>query len=266
MHDKLALIAPILEAELNLKVVLHEADTDQLGTFSGEIERTLSPRSTAIAKAKLGMSALGMSLGLASEGSIAPDPLMPFTISDIEYLALVDSDLDIEIVVSYRSLQITAGKIITEPGSDLSSFLENVDFPSHKLIAQTHDKPGHSIKGIGTLAQLELAISELAAKSTDGKVCLQSDLRAHCSPSRQQNIIQTARQLAGRLKTLCPDCGTPGFGLTGYQRGLDCLECGEPVTTALKYEIYGCPKCPKQLNGPQIADYADPSSCSGCNP
>lgn len=85
-HQKLDLIAPILERELGMKMVLHEADTDELGTFSGEIERTSPALETASQKAKIGMKALGLPLGIASEGSIGPDPLMPFMKSDIEYL------------------------------------------------------------------------------------------------------------------------------------------------------------------------------------
>jgi len=266
-HEKLPLIAPILEAELNLNIVLHEADTDRLGTFTGEIERTLSARGAAIEKAKLGISALSASLGVGSEGSIGPDPLLPFTRSDIEYIALVDADRGIEIVERYRSLQIIAGDLVTEPGANMSSFLAKVGFPNHKLIAEQNDSRGQgAIKGIATMEHLHEAIEQLSVLSSDGKVHLQSDLRAHCSPSRQLNIIQAARILAKRVKALCPSCGCPGFGEQRYNRGLDCSECGELVTAAVKFEILGCVNCPFEQSGPQTAEFADPSSCSGCNP
>jgi len=266
-HEKLSLIAPILQAELELNVVVHEADTDQLGAFTGEIERTLDPKQTAIAKAKLGTTALGISLGVASEGSIGPDPLMPFVQSDIEYIALVDLDREIEIVERYRSLEIIAGEIATEPGSDISSFLTKIDFPNHKLIAKpTGPTDTSAIKGIGTMLELQKAVRDLAANSPHGKVLLQSDLRAHCSPSRQQNIIQAARLLAQRVKTLCPSCECPGFGATRYERGLECSDCGELVSSALKFEIFGCVKCTFEETGPRLSDFADPASCDGCNP
>jgi hypothetical protein len=266
-HEKLSLMAPILEAELDLKVVLHEGDTDQYGAFTGEIERTLSPREAAIAKAKLGMIALGARLGIASEGSIGPDPMMPFSRSDIEYIALVDLDRDLEIVERYRSLRITAGETVTEPGFDISSFLAKVDFPKHKLIAKPNDaEDAKSIKGIGTVSDLEKAIYDLSAQSRDGQVLLQSDLRAHCSPSRQQNIIQATQLLARRVKALCPSCENPGFGETKYERGLDCYECGEWVSTAPKYLISACVKCSFEKRGEQLAMRADPSNCNGCNP
>jgi hypothetical protein len=266
-HHKLGLIAPVLEAELAVTLELHEADTDQLGTFSGEIERSLSPKETAAAKARMGMSALGLSLGIASEGSIGPDPLAPFFRSDIEHIVLVDTDLEIEIYESYRSMDIIAGEIVATPDSDLSSFIAKVDFPNHKLMVQPSiTNHPRVVKGIDTLDDLERAVHELASQSSDGKVLLRSDLRAHCSPSRQKNIIEVARRLAKRIKALCPECKTPGWGVTRYARGLDCIECGELVTGAIKFEISGCVKCFYEHEGEQLAEFADQVSCDGCNP
>jgi hypothetical protein len=265
-HNKHHLIAPILKDELGIQLMLHEADTDQFGTFSGEVERTLSPRAAAIAKAKLGIRGSGRVIGIASEGSIGRDPRNPFIQSDIEYVALVDSELQIEIVESYRSLNIIAGQAVVTPDFDLTKFLAEVDFPNHKLIAQANDRLTDPIKGIETADQLEKAINELATKSSDAKVLLQSDLRAHCSPSRQQNIIQAAKNLAKRVGSLCPSCNCPGFGVTHFEKGLECSDCGELVSTAAKYEISGCVRCSFEQTGPLLADYADPSSCQGCNP
>ena len=266
-HGKLAQIAPILEVELGVQVVLHEADTDQLGTFTGEVERTLNPQEAAIAKAKLGVVALDMDLGIASEGSIGSDPLAPFIQSDIEYLALVDHARDIEIVEGYRSLKIIAGELVTTAGSDLSDFLRKVDFPNHKLIVRPNEKSGvKPIKGISTLEQLEQAIYFLAGKSRDGKALVQSDLRAHCSPSRQQNIVQATQLLVKRIKTLCASCASPGFGFVRFERGLDCSGCGELVKSAPKFEVFGCVNCPFEQAGSELAELADPSRCEGCNP
>jgi hypothetical protein len=40
-----------------------------LGTFSGEIERELTPLETLQKKIRMGMEELGLPLGIASEGS-----------------------------------------------------------------------------------------------------------------------------------------------------------------------------------------------------
>lgn len=266
-HDKFDLIAPILKSELGLNVVLHEADTDILGTFSGEVERALPPSQTAIQKAKIGINALGHSLGIASEGSIGPDPQLPFSQSNIEYLALVDTDLGIEIVERYRSLDIVAGHIVADPDTDLEPFLQSADFPNHKLIASPNSaRFKNSIKGISNRTELQDAIVQLANDSGDGKVLIQSDFRAHCSPSRQKNIVQATIVLANRIKALCPECKAPGWGLVGYQRGLDCSSCGETVPNAISANIAGCAKCSLEQIGEPLAKQADPASCNGCNP
>ena len=266
-HQKLELIAPIFESEVGLHVVLHEADTDLLGTFVGDVERLHPARQTAIEKAKLGTAALGQGLGIASEGTIGPDPSLPFARSDIEYVGFVDVNLGIELVESYRSLDIVAGEIITESGEDISEFLNRVDFPNHKLIVVSNrGDRSKAVKGIGDLEELYGSIASLSAKSLDGKVIVQSDLRAHCSPSRQENIKQAALALARRLRALCPECKTPGWGLVGFDKGLDCSSCGEFVEHAARSEIFGCAKCAHKETKNPIALEADPSICNGCNP
>jgi hypothetical protein len=266
-HKKLELIAPILESALGVSVVLHEADTDLLGTFVGDVERLNPARQTVIEKARLGTAALGQSLGIASEGTIGPDPSLPFARSDIEYVGFVDLDLGIEVVESYRSMDIVAGEIITEPGADITEILNRVDFPNHKLIVAPHrGERSTAIKGIGDIAELNSSIASLSAKSSDGKVIVQSDLRAHNSPSRQANIRQAALALARRLRALCPECKTPGWGLVGYEKGLDCSSCGELVEHAVRAEIFGCAKCSHKEIGKPISLEADPSICNGCNP
>ena len=266
-HQKFDLIAPILESEIGLTVILHEADTDLLGTFVGDVARKHSAAKTVFEKARLGTAALDESLGIASEGTIGPDPALPFARSDIEYVGFIDLNLGIEIVESYRSLEIVAGESVAGPGSDLTDFLKKIDFPHHKLIViPNRGDRSLAVKGIGDLVALKNAIAKLANLSSDSKVLVQSDLRAHCSPSRQQNIQHAAVKLANRLRSLCSECGTPGWGLVGYERGLDCSSCGEQVAKAISAEVYGCAKCTHKEVGKQIAPEADPSICIGCNP
>jgi hypothetical protein len=164
-------------------------------------------------------------------------------------------------------MDIIAGEIVATPDSDLSSFIAKVDFPNHKLMVQPNITDHlRVVKGIDTLKDLERAVHELASQSSDGKVLLRSDLRAHCSPSRQKNIIEVARRLAKRIKALCPDCKTPGWGVTRYNRGLDCIECGELVAGSIKFEILGCVNCSFEQEGSQVAEFAAASSCESCNP
>lgn len=266
-HEKLPLIVPPFSELIGLKISECKEDTDQLGTFSGEVERNLPPLETAIKKAKLGMDKAGVSLGLASEGSIGPDAEVGFFNSDVEYLVFVDASRDLVISEVFRSFDIRAGSLVTEPGHEISNFLEKVDFPHHKLIVTANSSSKISpIKGIGTLDELESAIELTAKDSKDGKVLIQSDLRAHCSPSRQKNIKNVAALLAKRIATLCVKCQVPGWGRVNYERGLKCLGCREIKPNAIKREILGCTKCEHRELGDVIREFLDPAHCDFCNP
>jgi len=79
MHGKERAIArPIFHhLGLALKPAMN-LDTDQLGTFSGEIPRRGALLEVALRKARLGMRAPGLPLGLAGEGTFGPHPAVPF--------------------------------------------------------------------------------------------------------------------------------------------------------------------------------------------
>ena len=69
-HKKQNAMAALLEKELGVSCIVPEnLDTDMLGTFSGEIERDLSPLDAARKKCLLAMELTGTDLAVASEGS-----------------------------------------------------------------------------------------------------------------------------------------------------------------------------------------------------
>ena len=265
LHEKGALIAPAFKEILQMVVEEVAIDTDSLGTFSGEIERVGSAKETALRKARLGMEASGSMRGLASEGSIGPDFFIPFIQSDVEIITFIDDELGIELVESYRSTEITAHTITIDSAVDLSEFLKKADFPHHKLIVRTSQKPiTFCRKGIATEESLHSAITEGLQQVPS--LVIESDLRAHCSPSRGKNIAAAAEKLARRLRELCPECAAPGWGVVGYEKGLACAECGEISDDALKSEILGCTRCSFKQEGKTLAEVIDPSRCNLCNP
>jgi len=72
-------LAALLEKELGVICIVPEnLDTDLLGTFSGEIERELSPMDAARQKCLLAMELTGADLAVASEGSFGAHPLLYF--------------------------------------------------------------------------------------------------------------------------------------------------------------------------------------------
>ena len=92
-HHKEKVIAPILKDRLGLKCITVESiDTDILGTFSGEIERTDSPLATVKKKCFLGNSIQDVDFIIANEGSFGPHPFIPFLKADEEYMCLYDKN------------------------------------------------------------------------------------------------------------------------------------------------------------------------------
>lgn len=266
-HRKLELIAPVFQESVGLLITEEALDTDQLGTFSGEIERLLPPLQTAIAKARLGMKEQGVALGIASEGSIGADPLAPFINSDIEHLVLVDDERGIIISEVFRSLEIVAARAEVIPGQNLEGFLRRADFPNHSLIVRPRAERFETVvKGIGSLPELHAAIRLCAEESAGGFVEVESDLRAHHSPSRRRNIERAALLLADRVSHLCPECQSPGWGRVAYEKGLHCGLFNILIPEAIGREVLGCVACDHTAPGKLIAEVADPSICPHCNP
>ena len=261
-HSKEKLIAPALIA-LGIELIHHKFDTDTLGTFSGEIPRTLPQRDTALKRTRIGMDATGIEYGLASEGSIGPDPIIPFINSAVESIAWIDDVNGIEIVEFERGTEVVAAKIEVSSLNVLGDFLDRADFPNHALIAYSAGKQGPIYKGLRDLAELENAVGAL---TKTGSAIIESDLRAHMSPSRSEVIRRCAEKLAKRLQKLCARCETPGFGVIANLYGLSCEECGEKVEQAVRGELKGCAKCEykeEKLNGKESVS---PAQCGSCNP
>lgn len=96
-HQKEAVIAPPIEKSLGVNCfVAKDFDTDQYGTFSGEIDRKLSPLDTARLKCYAAMKANTCDLAIASEGSFGPHPSMFFVPADDELLVLIDKKNELE--------------------------------------------------------------------------------------------------------------------------------------------------------------------------
>ena len=264
-HEKGRVVAPHFSKYLQMQVKEIFVDTDLLGTFSGEIERVGTAQDVVIKKALLGISSSGCPRALASEGSIGADPYIPFINSNIEFLSFVDVELSLKVIESMRTSDIVAHSTKIDSLTGIETFLAKADFPNHKLIVRSEEKPvSYCVKGISTMDELNKAISLGLNDFPTLKV--ENDLRAHCSPSRQKNISVVAEKLAMRLTNLCPECRAPGWGLIGYEKGLPCQECGTFSPTALAKEIHGCSRCGHKAMNKVLAESIDPAQCQLCNP
>ena len=265
LHGKGEAIAPAFLEILGMQVNDFAINTDLLGTFSGDIERVGTPKEVVINKAKLAIAESKYRFGIASEGSIGTDPYIPFINSDIELMAFVDVERDFTLVESLRSTEIIASRTVLRKSDSLQDFLIKVDFPNHKLIVKSLDTPpSFLVKGIGHISALDESLA--SGFENLPELVIESDLRAHCSPSRMANIGKLAKRLAQRLSNLCPECSTPGWGIVDVERGLPCSDCGEISEDAPKAEVLGCCKCSFSQKGKVIADSVDPSRCELCNP
>ena len=266
-HAKGRLIAPVFDEVLGLEVTEANVDTDVLGTFTGEIERTTSPFDTAVAKARLGLEASGAPLALASEGSIGPIAGTAGLIADTELVVMVDEIHDQVVGESYTGYDLVAVHAVVTPRDPLDDLVTAADLPRHHLIVRTSGASGPPPdKGISDLEHLRAAIARHWSDNGHRPVVVETDLRAHRCPSRQRIIELAAARLAARLAVCCPDCSAPGWGLTEYRRGALCRLCGTATPTVAEHR-YGCASCgADHLVTLAGADQADPSRCPRCNP
>lgn len=92
-------------------------------------------------------------------------------------------------------------------------------------------------------------------------------MRAQFNPSRMEVIKELAEKLAQRLKAVCPQCQTPGWGTIRYEGGLPCRCCGVE-TKIIKANILGCIRCHHEqrvLRDDGLIE-AEPGNCPDCNP
>ncbi|CAN5499248.1 hypothetical protein BH10CYA1_BH10CYA1_61740 [soil metagenome] len=284
-HEKFRPIGKPILAGLGMSLVCPEGiDTDSLGTFSGEIERTGTPLQTAVRKARLGMSMTGLPFGFANEGSFAPHPQLFFIPANQEFMVFIDDQLGIEIAERIVSTETNFAHANVSSLADAEEYLSRVRFPSHGLIVRPHhedksliDKVGRAlwggnsgtlIKGICDRALLAEAIDTCKAQSKDGLAQIETDMRAHMNPMRQRVIRKVAIKLVRRLQRTCAECDCPGWGITGAAGSLRCEECGYPSPEAPAFEIHSCAKCSYSENVPRQdgVTHVEATFCQRCNP
>lgn len=263
MHGKECVIAPILEKQLKVKTKIpEEFDTDQFGTFSGEVERKVSSYHSAKLKCLSALEIAGDTLGIASEGSFGPHPQFFFAPCDEELLLFIDLKNGIEVV--HREISVQTNFMASEVKSleELSDFAHRALFPSHGLILRTDHE---LVKGIVNWGELEKNWSRL--KNDGQSVYVETDMRALFNPTRMAVIDLAVRNLAKKILTTCPQCDMPGFYVKDIQSGLPCRSCGFPTRSPLT-EISNCDKCNFQIENqyPNGIKFEDPKYCDFCNP
>ena len=266
-HEKEKVIAPILEKELGVKCfVVTNLDTDEFGTFTGEIDRKDDPITTARKKCLLAMELTNCDLAIASEGSFGPHPSIYFIPADDEFLLLINKKNDLEIIVRELSTETNFNGSEIKTEKELIDFIQQVKFPAHGLIIKKAKYDfTNIIKGITNHKLLKRTFKDFISKY--GKAFIETDMRAMYNPMRMEVIKKATLKLTGKINTLCPNCNTPGFGITDSNEGLPCELCNFATRSALSY-IYTCQKCTykKEEEFPNGKQTEDPMYCDFCNP
>jgi hypothetical protein len=270
MHGKQQAIGRTFNEILKISIQVPEKiNTDELGTFSGEIEREGTPLETLRKKARMGMEELELSLGLASEGSFGPHRYLPMVAEDHEILLWIDDDRGIEVIEQEISVDTNFDAKTVSSWNDLKDFIEKVRFPSHALVVRPNSGfvPGFTFKGLKKPSDVKEAINRCASVSEDGLAHVETDMRAHMNPTRMKVISELAKRMVARLANLCPNCSCPGWGVVDVVRGLPCEECGLK-TKQIAQEVYGCTSCDFRKTAPHQdgVTKSSPTYCDWCNP
>lgn len=270
-HAKSSAIAPPFWARLGASVLEYYVDTDTLGTFSGEVEREGNALECARGKCELALDLLSKKVEycIASEGSFGPHPQIPFLPCDQEILYFIDRKRGFHLHMVYVSEKTNYQMKELQSFDDLQQFAEMAQFPSHGLILRPNRRETKTpiFKGIDSQELLEEAYQDCLKCSADGKVWIETDMRAQFNPSRMSVIGELAARLADRLATNCPKCSIPGWGRVRSVKGLKCGSCGLE-TELVKEEIYGCTKCNHEETTGRTDSLieAQPGNCNYCNP
>lgn len=267
MHRKEEAIFPVFDECLGLRgKVLENANTDLLGTFTGEIPRNAGPLETLKQKCRNWLSlATEHDLIVATEGSFGPHPHLFFIPAHQELIHLIDLKNNWEITESIISTETNFARSVVHSEKELIEFAEKAGFPEHGIIIRTGNPEVPYYKGIHDEAKLISAYNEamISGKSVE----VETDMRALHNPKRMKVISLLAEKLCKRLLCTCPECNLPGFGFVEPVYGLACELCGNE-TNELKYELHGCVRCnfKKQVVPNGGKSFADAGNCPFCNP
>lgn len=259
-HGKEKVIAPILEEKLNKKLKHTDAfDTDQLGTFTGEVRRELTPVQTAIKKARLACELTGSKVGLGSEGSFFISPAGIGTVNE-EMIALVLRDVDF-VVVGRHFTPVDIREAECNDSKQISDFITQAP-EGQGLVLKSND---HLAKGLHGESEILETMQRWFGKTRFDKTTISYDLRAHQSPIRQSHIARATENLVERLLQHCPNCDYPGYWPDRPIKGLPCEACSAPTIEFRAYTAE-CGNCHHQEEFPVDRKKAEARYCMFCNP
>lgn len=265
-HQKDLAIRELFQSAFGAKLfVPNDFDTDQFGTFTGEVARVGTAYETVIAKARSAIEQYGYDYAVASEGSFGPHPAMFFRPGNVELMSFIDIKNNNVVVVSEMTTDTNYSHIDINQPNTYEAYLQKIGFGSHGVIVTSPINNKVIAKGVTDYQQLDRIIK--AALPIYETIRLETDMRAMMNPTRMKIIHQLALKLVERLKCKCPQCGLPGFGDVSVIGNLPCEECGE-LTDLYLSKVLTCTQCHYQQQFPRddAAVTANVRYCPCCNP
>ena len=266
-HNKEIALAPHFQ-KIGMRCETVEIDTDEFGTFTGEVERTGSVKDTLRKKIQAVLKTKpDARFVLASEGSFGPHPFIGFIQSAHEVLLFFDKQTGLEVFAEELSTETNHDEIEFGPKDDLQSFLDRVGFPTHGIIARPKGISSQAFKGLTDWQKVGQAIIDCFLNSKETKVVLSTDMRASFNPTRMSIISKAGEKLLARLTSFCPSCSVIGFGPVKGVKGLPCSDCGL-ATQVVKEIIHSCLSCKFEASHDREdgLKFANPAECEFCNP
>jgi len=172
----------------------------------------------------------------------------------------------LEIIIRELSTETNFNAAEIRSESELRTFAINAQFPTHGLILRKHkDDYTESFKGVTNWYQLNEAFQHYS--KANNAVYIETDMRAMYNPSRMKVIEKAVQKLAAKINSLCPQCQTPGFGITEAKKGLPCESCSFPTNSTLSH-LYSCQKCNfvQEEKYPKGKMNEEAMYCNICNP
>ena len=258
-HLKEQILQPLFEPFSVELFVPFGFDTDKFGTFCGTTPRIEGPRQTVKEKCLAGMAYANQRQGLASEGSFGPHPASPFLSVNEEWLVYIDLDQNLEIYGHSVSMDLCHQQLDFR-SLQLTDFLTSIQFGGQGLVLKDANNGEVIAKGLTKEEEL------LPLLQKHPKWVLETDLRAHMNPKRQQTIAAAGKDLIQRMQSSCPNCAAPDFSVVERSGQLLCSWCKQATNTHV-YLNYRCAHCQHQTIEKRKDLLAeDPQYCPHCNP
>lgn len=215
MHGKESVVAPLFKQELGVDVIVPtDFNTDQFGTFTGDIPRAGNQLEAARNKARAAMKQYGYDLGIASEGSIGPHPDIPFAQLSIEIIVLIDAVHDTEYIGTAYSSMVEAREASVHSEEEAVNTALSWGFPQQGIvIRRKRGDTKHVFKQIETIEDIRHAVQKAQSahpffirlwhllRDSSPTISIETDMRAHKHPTRMECIKAATIDLIEQCKS-----------------------------------------------------------------